>query len=153
VGYNETSKAYRVYIPKQRKTIVSRDVKFEEDFAFGKSHKPNLVVEDEEQEASKVEPGSLVPSTSVKRPRWFSQNLRDSQEHVQTPRITFRESKALLDYMALMSNILDSEPSSFQEVAYQQGLWREGSPKEREWTMRRHFLQLPGTLSLEKLCP
>jgi len=38
VGYSATSKAYRVYIPEQRKTIVSRDVKLEEDFASRKSH-------------------------------------------------------------------------------------------------------------------
>jgi hypothetical protein len=35
VGYNETSKAYRVYIPKQRKIVVCRDVKFEEEFHPG----------------------------------------------------------------------------------------------------------------------
>jgi hypothetical protein len=47
VGYSETSKAYRVYIPEQRKTVVSRDVKFEEDFASRKSHEPTSVEEDE----------------------------------------------------------------------------------------------------------
>jgi hypothetical protein len=31
VGYSETSKAYRVYIPSQRKVIVSRYVKFDKD--------------------------------------------------------------------------------------------------------------------------
>jgi hypothetical protein len=52
--------------------------------------------------------------------------LRDAQEHVETPRSTFRESKPpkkFPDYMALMSNILDSEPSSFQEAADQQVWW------------------------------
>jgi hypothetical protein len=34
VCYNETSKDYRVYILEQRKIVVSRDVKFEEDFAL-----------------------------------------------------------------------------------------------------------------------
>jgi hypothetical protein len=38
VGYNETSKAYRIFIPAQRKTMVSRDVKFEENLASRKSH-------------------------------------------------------------------------------------------------------------------
>jgi hypothetical protein len=58
VGYNETSKAYRVYILEQRKTIVRRDVNFEEDFASMNSHEPIPVTEDEEQEAMKVELGS-----------------------------------------------------------------------------------------------
>jgi hypothetical protein len=58
VGCNETSKAYRVYILEQRKIVVSKDVKFEEDFASKKSHEPTLVTEDEDREASKVEPRS-----------------------------------------------------------------------------------------------
>jgi hypothetical protein len=54
VGYNETSKPYKVYILDHRKTIVSRDVKFEEDFASRKSHEPTPVAEDEEHESLKV---------------------------------------------------------------------------------------------------
>jgi len=38
VGYSETSKAYRVFIPEKRKIVISRDVKFEEDFVSRKSH-------------------------------------------------------------------------------------------------------------------
>jgi hypothetical protein len=30
IGYRENSKAYRVYIPSLRKTVVRRDVRFEE---------------------------------------------------------------------------------------------------------------------------
>jgi hypothetical protein len=44
------------------------------------------------------------------------------QYHVETPRSTFRKRrppKKFLGYMVLMSNILDSEPSSFQEETYQ----------------------------------
>jgi hypothetical protein len=54
VGYSETSKVDKVYIPEQRKTVVSKDVKFEEDLASRKSHEPIPVIEDEEQEALKV---------------------------------------------------------------------------------------------------
>jgi hypothetical protein len=31
------------------------------------------------------------------------------------------------------------------------GSWKEGSPREREWTMRRHFLQSPSFLLFELL--
>jgi hypothetical protein len=48
VGCSETSKAYKVYILEKRKTIVSRDVKFEEDFASRKSHEAIPLIEDEE---------------------------------------------------------------------------------------------------------
>jgi hypothetical protein len=96
VGYSETSKAYRVCIPEQRKIVVSKDVKFEKDFASRKSREPTSMAKDEEQEALKIALGSPViskvvqqpsgeegetgaPSTSVRRPRWFSQTLRDAQ--------------------------------------------------------------------------
>jgi hypothetical protein len=34
VGYNESSKAYQIYIPGQRQIEVSRDVTFEEEVSF-----------------------------------------------------------------------------------------------------------------------
>lgn len=37
VGYSETSKAYKIYIPSIRKIVVRRDVKFMEDRAFRRS--------------------------------------------------------------------------------------------------------------------
>jgi hypothetical protein len=37
VGYSEDLKAYRVFLLDQRKTVVSRDVKFEENLASRKS--------------------------------------------------------------------------------------------------------------------
>ena len=37
VGYSETSKAYRIFIPGTRRVIVKHDVKFIEDKAFRRS--------------------------------------------------------------------------------------------------------------------
>ena len=37
VGYNETSKAYRVYISARKRIIVSRDVQFDKDKALQRS--------------------------------------------------------------------------------------------------------------------
>jgi hypothetical protein len=34
LGYNESSKAYQIYIPSERQIEVSRDVTFEEEIAF-----------------------------------------------------------------------------------------------------------------------
>jgi hypothetical protein len=31
VGYNESSKAYKIYVPSQRKIVVSQDVKVDDD--------------------------------------------------------------------------------------------------------------------------
>ena len=36
VGYDETWKAFRIYLPSQRKVVVRREVKFEEERAFRK---------------------------------------------------------------------------------------------------------------------
>ena len=36
VGYNETSKAYRIYIPGQREVELSHDVTFDEAFVLRK---------------------------------------------------------------------------------------------------------------------
>ena len=37
VGYDETSKAFRIYLPSQRKVGVRRELRFEEEQAFRKS--------------------------------------------------------------------------------------------------------------------
>ena len=37
IDYDETLKAFRIYLPSQRKVVVRRDVKFEEERAFRKS--------------------------------------------------------------------------------------------------------------------
>jgi hypothetical protein len=115
VGYSETSEAYKVFIPKQRKIVISRDVRFEEYFASKKSCDPIPMTKDEEQEVPKVELGStvasslgkqpsseeetLAPSTSVMRPRWFTQTLRDVEEYVEAPRSTFREIKPMKKFL------------------------------------------------------
>ena len=55
VGYSESSKACRVYIPSFKKIETSRDVTFDEDAAFSRS-KPNHTdeVHDEEPEAPRA---------------------------------------------------------------------------------------------------
>jgi hypothetical protein len=63
--------------------------------------------------------------------------LRDAQEYVEAPKSTFRESippKKFPNYMALMSNIIDFEPSSFQEATkytYGKMPWWSTPPSSR----------------------
>ena len=55
VGYNESSKAYRVYISGFRQIETSRDVTFDEDVAFSRSKSNHIdEVHDEEPEAPKA---------------------------------------------------------------------------------------------------
>ena len=58
VGYSETSKAYKIFMPAQQKIVVSQDVKFKENLASRKSHELPPVVEDEEKVALKGEQSS-----------------------------------------------------------------------------------------------
>jgi hypothetical protein len=55
VGYSESSKAYRIYIPGQRQIEVSRDVTFEEEVAFMRSRGSHMEIDSEKQE-------EMVPS-------------------------------------------------------------------------------------------
>jgi hypothetical protein len=55
VGYSETSKAYRVYVSALR-TVIRRDVRFEEGRALRKSlEREQTAAKDEEQQAPKQE--------------------------------------------------------------------------------------------------
>jgi hypothetical protein len=47
VGYSESSKAYRIYIPGQRQIEVSKDVIFEEEIAFRRSEKSQMEIDRE----------------------------------------------------------------------------------------------------------
>jgi hypothetical protein len=51
IGYSETSKAYRIYIPKQRQIEISRDVTFDEEAAFKKYRESRMDEDREEKEA------------------------------------------------------------------------------------------------------
>ena len=63
MGYDETSKAYRIFIPTQWKIVVSRDVNFEENLASRKSQESSIVTDDEEHEALKDEQHSTTSSS------------------------------------------------------------------------------------------
>jgi hypothetical protein len=55
VGYNETSKAYRIHIPALNKTMVRRDVRFKEDKDFKKYYDVLAIIGDQELVAPKEE--------------------------------------------------------------------------------------------------
>ena len=55
VGYSETSKAYRLYIPALRRVVVRRDVKFEEERACRRSQEL-----EEKQPSTSQQQGSQV---------------------------------------------------------------------------------------------
>ena len=58
MGYDETSKAFRIYLPSKRKVVVRREVRFEEERAFKKSRES----EQGEQQVPAPQVASQVPS-------------------------------------------------------------------------------------------
>jgi hypothetical protein len=65
IGYSETSKAYRVYVPTSKKTVVRRDVRFEEEKSFSKSYDVPAIAGDQEMVAPKEEQESQVQVTGT----------------------------------------------------------------------------------------
>ena len=48
MGYRETSKDYKIYIPRQRHIEVSHHVNFDEDIAFKRYRYSHMEIDDEE---------------------------------------------------------------------------------------------------------
>jgi hypothetical protein len=144
VGYSDSSKAYRIYIPEQHKIKVSRDVTFNEKMAFKKSIEENIEEEEIEEPNEEsienvndekelpdhpMEPcenidSDIVPKTK-KRPAWLEATLQDAKR-LKVPEGTFRKSKIpkrFSSYAAYMTKLLDEEPTTFEE-AVQKEQWK-----------------------------
>jgi hypothetical protein len=152
VGYSDSSKAYRIYIPEQHKIEVSRDVTFNERMAFRKSIEE--IIEEEEleepneentekennekdQPVHPMEPcenidSDIIPKTK-KRPAWLEATLQDA-ERIKVPKGTSKKSKRpkrFSSYAAYMTKLLDEEPTTFEE-AIQKGKWKEAMAEEHQ---------------------
>ena len=120
MGYSENAKAYRVYLPGDRKIVIRRDVKFMEDRAFRKSReipfeeqsKDDPLVhplhpaetntsispkgktpEVSQQVESQEEEQINIPATSGRTSRELRQILRDAEDFVGAPRNEKRERR------------------------------------------------------------
>jgi hypothetical protein len=77
------------------------------------------------------------PSDKDMRPKWLQETLKDVEGHT-VPRGTFRERRPLQIfsiYVALMSNIIDFEPFSFEEAVGQQ-VWKDSMMEEYQSIMK-----------------
>ena len=121
VGYSETSKAYRVYVPGQREVEICLDVTFDEDASLRKVINLSSFEEDHEVRSGNQEKPNdemmpdverpmdpIDPPPSLKRiPSWLKDTLEDVKRHM-APRGTFRESKKpnrYQGYLAAMSTM------------------------------------------------
>jgi hypothetical protein len=143
VGNNENSKAYKIYLPGKRKIEVSNDVTFHEESTFKKSielqqdleavQPASPSSESEESDVQREEPHerpsyeSIEPAKELertleeplakKKPGWLKETMQEA-EKIVAPKGNLGESKRphmFGGYVALMSNISDVEPSSFEE--------------------------------------
>jgi hypothetical protein len=65
VGYNESSKAYRIYILGERQIKVSRDITFEEEIAFQRSRESHMEIVSEKKEETIPSPPSTVQRGTI----------------------------------------------------------------------------------------
>jgi hypothetical protein len=78
-----------------------------------------------------------------KRPTWLRETLLDA-ERIVAFRGPFRESKRpqrFSSYMALMSHIIDAEPSSYEEPATQQ-VWKDAMVEEYQSIMKNDVWEI-----------
>jgi hypothetical protein len=78
-----------------------------------------------------------------KRPTWLCDTLQDVEGH-ETPHGTFRERKRprrFSSYMALMSHIIDSEPSSCEKV-FDQQVWKDAMMEEYQSIMKNNLWEV-----------
>jgi hypothetical protein len=137
VGYSETSKAYRIYVPGQQKVEMSRDETFDEKFSFKKSIEDSMDSNDEEeheypkeeitcspehlseepdQPLEPIEP--VVAPKNKKRSPWLEFTLQEAERH-KAPSGTFmknKKPKRISSYVAFMTSLVNTEPSTFEKA-------------------------------------
>jgi hypothetical protein len=99
-----------------------------------RSHAEQLEQHEEEQDA----PFTQVESSSRRGPKCAECTLREAQEKVEAPQTSVRMSKTpqrFSNYMTLMSELIEVEPSSFQEASEQQ-VWRDAMLEEYSFIMK-----------------
>ena len=138
VGYYEVSKAFRIYISGFHHIEISRDVTFDEETTLKKSRKCQLEeVHEEDVPPRKVEAKTSheivayeyhdmlepqePPTMDISRkrkPAWVREIIQGEEKYgaPEGSTTTRKRSKPFSNYVALMCDIVDQEPTSYEEV-------------------------------------
>jgi len=137
VGYTDMPHNYRVYLPDSGKTVVRRDIKFQEEKAMKCSLErelhlhadeellvPKDEIQDMDQPQDEVhgveETTHVVPTIGGRKRLTEVERLAQDVEKVVGPATAQHRQRQSLDrytgYMALMSKCVVTEPSSFKEA-------------------------------------
>ncbi|KAJ9555288.1 hypothetical protein OSB04_009902 [Centaurea solstitialis] len=123
VLHTEKSKAYKLFNPVTRKTIISRDVVFEENKAWDKSL---------QDDSHTTQISNEIDTQNEKKTDQGDQDLTS----VNTPTVsTFKRID--LDEGADFALYSDADPLSFEE-AYQDQKWKDAMDKEIEAIMKNN---------------
>ena len=82
-----------------------------------------------------------------KRPRWMQHTLHDAEGH-EAPHGSLRESKRpqrFSSYVALMSHIIDSKPTTYEE-AYSHQVWKDAMMEEYQSIMKNDVWEVVSRL-------
>eukprot|EP00253_Pinus_taeda_P032228 PITA_32228 len=112
VGYNNSSKAYRIYMKDEHNIEVSHDVIFDESITFKKSKELSIDFDDEEL---------LVFEEAIDKGE--EESYHEEEEGHEATKGSFRESKKPKrnsGYTAYMTKLIEAEPSTFEEVVNNQ---------------------------------
>jgi hypothetical protein len=125
IGYSERSKAYKLYNPKTKKFLISRDVHFDENASFEEENGPAklpIVQEEDDTYHSESAPQSprATSSDDDSPPRKFRsiQDLYDSSEQVD-----------LEDNTIFFAFFAGEDPISFNE-ACEEEKWKQAMDEE-----------------------
>jgi hypothetical protein len=143
----------------KQKVEVSRDVTFDEKLAYWKSTEdPMDFNNEEEHEVSKEENSEhpneepegplehveLVTVPEIRKgPVWLKSTLLEVEGH-SAPVGTFRESKRpkrFSSYVTLMTNLVNAEPSTFEEVVEKQE-WKDAMMEEYQSIMKNDVWEI-----------
>jgi hypothetical protein len=121
-----------VYIQNRSPHTILGNLTSEEVFTCTKPVERETVRQDHQERDDEEEEHDAVPQEQNTRPRpkWYKSTVSDSRL-AGLPERDFRRSKPpeRLGYMALMTQLIDAEPSTYEQAA-QHGVWQEAMMEE-----------------------